>query len=198
MFTPNGIENINGSNYMKFAEGANRIRILKEPITGFTYWLNEDGQIVGKNQRAGTGGKPVRVREFDELPLEARSAVKGFAAMVVWNYEAKKIQILEIKQVGLMNSLDALASSKSWGDVTEYDVVITKKITGPLPMDVEYSVMPEPKTDVSTEILEAYNLVHINLNALYDGSDPFGESLKEGESAQIMDTVANENKTKKK
>ena len=84
----------------------------------------------------------------------------------------EKVQILEIKQIGIMNALDALYDSKAWGDVTGYDIVITKTKTGPEPMNVEYSVVPEPKKPVSKKILEAYD-GKINLEALFEGEDPF-------------------------
>jgi len=172
---------------MKFEEGQNRIRILEKPITGYVYWEDAEGNLVPKNEMAGKGGKPVRVKSWEGLTNAQRGAMKGFAAMVVWNYQAERIQILEVKQVGIMNALEALSLSKSWGDITTFDIVITKTRTGINPTDVEYSVMPEPKEPVSKEIKEAYKEAHIDLEALYRGEDPFGVEKTEPEGLEEVD-----------
>ena len=187
MFTPDKFAESQVGNYMKFEEGENRIRILEKPITGYVYWEDAEGNLVPKNEMAGKGGKPVRVKSWEGLTNAQRGAMKGFAAMVVWNYQAERIQILEVKQVGIMNALEALSLSKSWGDVTSFDIVITKTRTGINPTDVDYSVMPEPKEPVSKEIKEAYKEAHIDLEALYRGEDPFGVEKTEPEGLEEVD-----------
>jgi len=187
MFTPDKFAESQVGNYMKFEEGENRIRILEKPITGYVYWEDAEGNLVPKNEMAGKGGKPVRVKSWEGLTNAQRGAMKGFAAMVVWNYKAEKVQILEVKQVGIMNALEALSLSKSWGDITTFDIVITKTRTGINPTDVEYSVMPEPKEPVSKEIKEAYKEAHIDLEALYRGEDPFGVEKTEPEGLEEVD-----------
>ena len=187
MFTPEKFAESQVGNYMKFEEGENRIRILEKPITGYVYWEDAEGNLVPKNEMAGKGGKPVRVKSWEGLTNAQRGAMKGFAAMVVWNYKAEKVQILEVKQVGIMNALEALSLSKSWGDTTTFDIVITKTRTGINPTDVEYSVMPEPKEPVSKEIKEAYKEAHIDLEALYRGEDPFGVEKTEPEGLEEVD-----------
>jgi hypothetical protein len=173
MFTPENFENANAGPYMKFQEGENRIRILNNPVTGYVYWLDKDGNVVEKNKMAGEGGKPIRAKNYDDFTMEQRTAMKGFASMVVWNYQAEKIQILEVKQIGIINSLEALSKSKSWGDVTTFDIIITKTKTGPNTTDVEYSVMPEPKEPLDNKISKLFKESNINLEALFTGDDPF-------------------------
>lgn len=187
MFTPDKFAESQVGNYMKFEDGQNRIRILEKPITGYVYWEDAEGNLVPKNEMAGKGGKPVRVKSWEGLTNAQRGAMKGFAAMVVWNYQAERIQILEVKQVGIMNALEALSLSKSWGDITTFDIVITKTRTGINPTDVEYSVMPKPKEPVSKEIKEAYKEAHIDLEALYRGEDPFGVEKTEPEGLEEVD-----------
>src|SRR3990167_8385134 len=113
MFKPKDYDKAMVGNYLKLDEGQNRIRILKEPITGYIYWRDKDGNLVSKNKPAGEGGKPTRVRDYIELEMEERNVMRGFAAMIVWNYQVDKIQIWEVKQVGIISSLDALSNSKS-------------------------------------------------------------------------------------
>ena len=187
MFTPDKFAESQVGNYMKFEDGQNRIRILEKPITGYVYWEDAEGNLVPKNEMAGKGGKPVRVKSWEGLTNAQRGAMKGFAAMVVWNYKAEKVQILEVKQVGIMNALEALSLSKSWGDVTTFDIVITKTRTGINPTDVEYSVMPEPKEPISKEIKKAYKEANIDLKALYRGADPFKSEATEDLEVDDLD-----------
>ncbi len=172
-FRPKGHEKYSVGPYTKFEEGENKFRILREPITGYEYWVDANGQIVERGKMSGEGGKPMRLKEDAKFTNEQIGAMKMFAAMVVWNYKAEKIQILQVKQVKIMNALDGLYDSKDWGDVTDYDIAITKEKTGPKPIDVEYTVLPLPKKAVGKDILEAYENADVNLEALYDGEDPF-------------------------
>ncbi len=180
-FKPEGHEKYTVGPYMKFNTGPTtvgkqksyKIRILSESITGYEYWIDASGNIVPRNERAGEGGSPVRLRADAEFTREQISAMKMFAAMVVYNYEFEKVQILEVKQSKILNGLNALLDSSSWGDVQDYDINIVKSKTGPEDMNVEYSVMPEPKEELSKEVLEAYDATSINLEALFDGEDPF-------------------------
>jgi hypothetical protein len=186
MFIPEGNEKIQGSNYLKLAEGENPLRILKEPITGFSYWVEPDGSIVPKNTMS-KNGSPVRIKSIDNVKPEILANVKAFSACVVYNYNLKKIQVWEITQVSIMTALDNLYNSKSWGDVTDYDIVVKKTKTGTMPTDVDYSVMPEPKSTITREVLEAYEARPVYLEALYLGEDPFVEvqEITDADMAEI-------------
>jgi hypothetical protein len=173
MFKPKDADKLKESPYMKFQEGDNLFRILNDPINGYVYWQDAEGRIVPRSQKAGPNSKPVRVRTFDDLSNEAKGGAKPFAAMIVWNYTLSKIQILEVTQVGIMATMDNYANNKKWGDVTGYNFIVNRLKTGPLDMDVEYTTTVEPKEDLTTEILEAYEAKKINIEALYEGGDPF-------------------------
>src|SRR5690348_10958471 len=89
------------SDYMKFEEGKNSIRILSSAIVGYQYWTNEN--------------KPIRLRTMpDELPSDIKPEKDGtfkirhFWAFVVWNYELKRVQILEVTQNTVMKGIKAL------------------------------------------------------------------------------------------
>lgn len=173
MFKPEGAEKLSVSNYMKFVEGANKFRILSQPVTGFEYWLDGDGNLVARGEMAGEGGKPVRVKQLIQVDKSLWTNMKAFAAMIVWNYSVSRIQILEIKQVGIMNQLDALDSNSDWGDIKGYDITITKKKTGEESKNVDYIVTPSPIKPLSEEVLKAYNETKVNIEALFTGEDPF-------------------------
>ena len=161
------------NNYMKFSQGENLFRILSSPILGWEWWTDETDN-EGKQIR-----KPNRVRDEEGVPLNAVDAegrgVKHFWAMIVYNYQDKKVQILEITQKGIQRAIQALNRSKGWGDPTGYDISVTK--TGEK-METEYSVMPVPPKPVDKEITKKFNETYINLEALFDGKDPFKEDIE--------------------
>ena len=148
------------SNYMKLTEGTHTFRVLSSAIIGYEYFSKDN--------------KPVRQKEpFDELPTDMKKdgRINHFWAFVIWNYEAKKIQIMEITQKTIMGPMNDLIQNPKWGSPKNYDITITRKGTGM--QDTEYSVMPNPSAPVSDEIQEAYKKSKIRLEALYDGDDPF-------------------------
>lgn len=153
----------NTSNYMKFQDGENNFRVLSSAIIGWEYWNTED--------------KPIRSREnFDEIPHDIKTDKNGnqkishFWAFVVWNYEANKVQILELTQKSIMQPIQALIKNPKWGNPKGYDITITRSGSG---FDTEYTVMPNPHSDLSPEITSAQLRTKVNLNALYEGADPF-------------------------
>ena len=107
------------SDYMKFEDGANKVRFLTAPIMGYVYWT--------------TDNKPVRSREpFSSTPEDARLEEgkfkpKHFWAAVVWNYADSRVQILEITQASIQGPILDLASNEDWGDPRHYNLTITKK-----------------------------------------------------------------------
>lgn len=141
-------------NYFKFKKGSNTFRILSPAIVGYEYW-NKDN-------------KPVRsVEPWEERPedMKADGTVKYFMAFVVWNYDAKKAQILEITQKTIREAIEGLAMNKKWGDPSKYDIVVEAKGDG---LEREYSVLPEPHSEAPK-----VDISKINLEALFSGADPF-------------------------
>jgi hypothetical protein len=173
-FFQQGYEVPTTSGYMKFEEGANTFRILGKftdgsAIMGTEYWVTGEG---GKRMpKRVPMGQNVEVSELELNPKTGeQEQPKHFWAMPVWNYAAKKVQILEITQKGIMNSIKALAENKKWGDPLNYDIVVTRtEASG----KTTYSVMPEPKEALKKEILEEYKRMNLNLKALFIGQDPF-------------------------
>lgn len=149
--------------YMKFMDGVNRLRILNSPILGWEYW---------KTEADGTR-KPVRKRMTDKIitaDVEDEEQVKHFWAMPVFNYQEEKVQILEITQKSIQKAIKALAKDKDWGTPLGYDLVVTK--TGQK-LETEYQVQPKPAKPLDSAITKQYQSMNINLNALYEGEDPF-------------------------
>jgi len=164
-----------GGRYLKFRDGANKIRIMSAPVMGHEYWT--------------TDKKPVRSREpFSAVPADARLddgqfKPKYFWALVVWNYAQSALQVMEITQSSIQGPIEELALNEDWGDPREYDITINKKGEG---LDTEYSVQPSPHKAVPVEAHKAYREARINLEALFDGGDPFSVSAgSEGAESQV-------------
>jgi hypothetical protein len=157
-FFPEGYKEPTG-NYMKLQQGENVFRVLSSAITGYEYWNLDNKPIRSKTQWTST---PSDIKRKDD---GKPSAVKHFWAFVVWNYAAKKVQILELTQKGIMSSMKAYIGNKAWGDPKGYDLTVTKTGSN---LDTEYVTMANPHSDAPKEDFT------INLDALFElEGDPF-------------------------
>jgi hypothetical protein len=167
-FLPEGYETPEApSNYMEFEEGQNYFRVLSSAIVGYQWWVDE-----------AQGRRPVRVRALSEVPEEYRNGAQGesarhFWAFAVYNYQAKAVQVLVLKQQTIMRAIEAFAKNPKWGNPQNYDLVVEKVRTGRGVRDVEYSVIPEPKTPLDPAIADLAAKTPVRLEALYEGGDPF-------------------------
>ena len=162
MFLPNDYKVPDSGNYMKLKAGENTFRVLSSAITGFEYWTGESKPVRSKEQFKAT----------PDIKLDKNgvaSQIKHFWAFVVWNYASSKIQILEITQSSIQGAIKAIVDNKKWGDPKGYDITITRVGEG---LDTEYSIMPNPHSTLDKETVGEFN---IDLEALYDGSDPFSK-----------------------
>jgi hypothetical protein len=179
-FLPKGYETPEvPSNYMEFEEGQNYFRALSSAIVGYQWWVEN-----------GEGNKPVRVRTFEEVPEEFRSSpdnrqnARHFWAFTVYNYQAKAIQVLVLKQQTIMRAIEAFAKNPKWGNPQNYDLVVEKVKTGSRERDVEYNVIPEPPTPLDPAIDELASHVPVRLEALYEGEDPFATEERPNSGAK--------------
>ena len=175
-FLPNGYKTPEiQSNYMELEEGQNAFRILSSAIVGYKWWVDAD-----EGRR-----KPKRVRTANEVPTAVKNAIndedkaKHFWAFTVYNYNTETIQVLELKQQTIMRAIEAFVNNAKWGDPKKYDIIIEKVKTGTKDWDVEYSVIPDPPTQLDAGIAELAKQIPVNLTALYKGEDPFAETDEE-------------------
>lgn len=148
------------SDYLnKFPQGDTTFRVLSSAVVGYEYF-NQDN-------------KPVRSKEpFESTPdIKKDATVRHFWSFVIWNYEAERVQIMEITQKSIMTAIKALVDNKKWNSPLGYDITVTRK--GSTMNDTEYSVVPSPHTEVSDAIKAAYAARPVNLEALFTGEDPF-------------------------
>lgn len=153
----------NPSGYMKFKQGANKFRILSSAIVGYEYW--------------NTNNRPVRQKDkFTTVPSDIKLDAKGmptpfkhFWAFVVWNYAENLVQILEITQSSIQQSMKFKIDNRD-GEAKGNDWIITRSGEG---LDTDYDVDVKEATPLAPEIEIAYKSKYINLEALYEGADPF-------------------------
>jgi len=152
------------SNYMSFKEGDNKFRVLSNAIVGWEYWTVNDEV---KRQKEDFSPPPTDIKpNKDGKP----GKVQHFWAFVVYNYDAKKVQILEVKQKGLMKYMQGLLANPAWGSVKGYDLVVNKTGSG---FSTEYTFVANPHSELDPEIAKVYAAAKINLEALFEGKDPF-------------------------
>lgn len=180
-FLPKGYEVPTAeTGYMRWEEGENKFRILASPILGYEAWNEVKGED-GKKKRA-----PLRFRMEAQIPideLDEPEKVKHFWAMPVWNYSLKRVQILEITQKGIQRTLRALAKDKEWGSPLGYDVSVVR--SGQTIQDTEYETIPSPPKPLAKEIKEAYERATINLEALFDGENPFESEITDKDLGEV-------------
>lgn len=151
--------------YMKLKEGENKFRVMSDTITGWEYWTNAN--------------KPVRSESYPESFPDIRknpdgsSNVKAFCAFIVWNYNEKSLQILELTQKKIRETLEAIMKDEDYGELKGYDVTIIREGEG---LNTQYQVTPKPPKPVAKEIAEAYANTKIDLKALFKGEDPYETS----------------------
>lgn len=174
------------SGYFKLKDGANRFRILSPAITGYLYWNVES--------------KPVRQKEeFKTIPLDIKlnpdgtySQIKHFWSFLIWNYEQKMVQILEITQSSIQGAMKIKIDNRE-GKATDNDFIITRSGTG---FDTNYDIDVAESSPIPPDAVMALKAKKINLEALYNGADPFSsgtplEAQNQGTGRDSWNKVGN-------
>ena len=143
--------------YTKFKPGETKIRILSDAIVGWVGWTPDN--------------KPVRATSNKSTELGPCRDIREFWAMIVYNLTAGEIQIWEVTQKGIKDAINGLYKNEEWGDPKEYTLTVNR--TGQGRDDTKYTVMPDPKKPVPDDIIHQFNEAKIDLNALFEGGDPF-------------------------
>ena len=173
---PKGTEIPKGSSqFAKLQDGKNRYRILSEIVVGWELWKNKEPK---RHEGQVCKFKP----EDADLNQSGKPNINYFWAMVVWNYDTKALQVLEITQKTIMSPLYDLEQNPDWGDLRNYDVEINKKKEGD---KTSYNVLGIPPKPVAPEIVDAYSKTDIDLKKLFDGKYPMGEAKAEIDADEI-------------
>lgn len=103
----------------------------------------------------GEGGLYLRLQDGDTVRIrvtgEPRIHIDNFGntrfASVVYNYTAEKAQVYSYGK-SILRQFQELEADEDWGDLTKYDVKVSRKGSGQ--MDTEYSVNPSPNKEPLT------------------------------------------------
>ncbi len=163
------------SNYLKLIDGENNFRILSSAIVGYVYWTNDKKPVRGREQFAK---RPENIR----LNKDGTWSQKHFWAFAVWDYNDNAVKILEITQSTIQKAIKALIDNAKWGAVFGYDITITRSGEG---LETQYSIMPNPHSELQAEIVEEYKNKPVNLEALFENGDPFEASEQPKTQEQI-------------
>lgn len=162
-YLPEGFETLQAPksyiNLSKLPEGEFKYRIVQRPIAGWIDWLDK---------------KPCRYRP-DEKPAKSfdpEKPMKAFWSCYVWDYAQEGLFIMEVSQMGVIKALTDLGRNEDWGDFTDYDIKIKKEGSG---KETKYSVMPCPHKPLGKHIEMAIAERPVNLDALYEGGDPWND-----------------------
>lgn len=162
-FLPDTYEVPVDNKYMKLREGKNRFRIMSSPVLGYEWWV--DGPDGSR--------KVNRIPMNQSIPVDKvknPEDIRHFWAMMVWNYQDKKIQMLELLQRSLQKFLYSLAHDPDWGSpVNRYDIMINRVGTGK--EDTKYDIVPIPPKPTDPDIMEEFSNTFFNLKNLFVNKD---------------------------
>lgn len=160
-FLPEGFEMpaSSGDNYLKFGTGDTTFRVISKPLIGWLGWKDKKPHRFATMESATASGIV-----FDESP-------RYFWAVVVWNPEKERPQVLEITQKTVLNAIVALDGNAKWGAPYGYDLTVTKSGSGK--DNTSYTTTPNPKEKLSDEIKASLKDWKIELKNLLTGDDPF-------------------------
>lgn len=148
-------------------DGETRIRLFGEGVTGFEGWTTDNKPVRWESR---PDGLPENIRKNDD----GRDPLKRFVAAIAWEYDSNSFKIISLTQKGLIKDLMGYIADKQWGDPAGYDIKIARKGEG---LQTEYNMMPCPPKSPTKEAADAFAELSCDLSKLFDGEDPFGESL---------------------
>jgi len=163
------------ANYMKL-DKTSKFRILTMPIIGWIVW-NEDEEGNRKPVRSQINDEP-------ENPTgEDKDKPKKFMAVVVLDYADNEVKILELTQQSVIKAIKAFAANPDWGNPFTYDITVSKSGEG---LKTKYNVQASPnKKPLSKELIKIALAKPCNLDALYDGADPWDVESGDGTEYQF-------------
>ena len=171
-FLPQGYEPPKATGkYTRFEDGkTTRVRVMCSPVIGWEYW---DKVTTNKPVRLPYNEESYKfaVSEAKKNPDQSKDGkVSHFWAMVVWNYDSKQLEIMQITQKTIQSSIRNYAADEEYGSPINYDLKITKKKDGD---KTNYEIMTGVPKAAPDEALSEFAKWDINLRALFLCKDPF-------------------------
>lgn len=146
-----------------------RLRILSKALLGWSYWTNEN-KLVRLKLEDRPKSTPVDIQVRD-----GKAKINHFWAIVVYNYNTERLEVLEITQKTIQAQLKNYFDDTDYGDPFNYDFKITK--TGQ-ELETKYNIIATPPKPFDPALKEKVkpDLEIINLEKLIEGGNPFEDS----------------------
>lgn len=161
--------------YTKLEKGSTKLRIMSSPIIWWIYWEKTEDKSKPIRVDYTKEAHALAVKEAKKNADEKDRKVKHFWAMKVWNFDTKRLEIFEVTQKNIQETLRAYAGNEDWGDpVNKYNIQIVKEWDG---IDTKYQIIASPSAKCE-EAEEEMKKTFIDLMALYAGEDPFDPEWK--------------------
>ena len=146
--------------YFKPTKGTNnKVRILSDkPLHGYVQWTEDNRPM----RWAHGAQKPEAVYQEGTRP-------RKFLACAVWNYETESVQVWEITQKTVIDSLDEITRDPDYGHPNSYDLKITRSGEG---LETQYRLIPH-SAPLLPDVEGAMQDPGVNLEALLNSEDPF-------------------------
>lgn len=140
--------------YVRLSEGENVVRVMENPTQFTVHWVVDS-----------TGAKRKVVSPIESPELVKRLEDAGFKAQTKWAVKVldrttNSFKILEFGSQ-ILNGIRTLHSNKRWGNVTSYDITI---IRGPKGSNPLYSVTPNPKEELGTDLVSQFQEFNETVN----------------------------------
>ena len=157
--------------YIKLPKGAptKKMRILTAPVLGYEYFNTQNKPVRSVTMPASIPAD-LGINKSTGQP----NAINHFWAMVVWDYDDKKIAIWSVTQKTIQTAIMNLFLDEDWGDARDFDIKVTRTDTND---KVTYAVIPGNKKPITVDIHEAFDNTPVNLQALFTGQNPFDKNL---------------------
>jgi hypothetical protein len=165
------------SNYFKPQKGVNKVRVMDEAIVGYLYW-NVDNKPVRQAQAFKLMPPDIRIEGDGNV-----GKIKHFWAFPVYDYADGQIKIWEVTQSSIQGQLKQKVENRN-GIAINNDIVLTRTGDGLL---TEYEVDMLDATPTPKEAVQAYINKPVNLEALFEGADPFAVTQAEPAPISVED-----------
>jgi len=150
-----------GSAFYELEQGQNEVRIVSDFVWGYKYDYANRAEAKEKKYPF----YPVGSKEAKELSHKLTLV----AAMVLFDYKSGDLKSFNIHQKKILNPMRAYVENDKYGDLTGYDIVISKTGEG---RDVEYSVIANPPEAMGKEVKEALEGTTIKMDNVFNSESP--------------------------
>ena len=141
------------------ANGQVRFAILaNEPLCYFEVWGEDEtgkprpfrfpSEASADEIKEGMGANYTRRIKDDGTEEPQKFAI----AMPIYNFDINRVQVLTMTQKGLQKELDEISQVEEYGDMTEWDFIMTKAATNSPDM---YGLRPVPRKPGTQETVDA-------------------------------------------